>query len=183
MVFNCSSCDYTTKQAGNLKRHINRKNSTCLQAAAPAPEAAAPAPAPTPAPARGGGRRKKVVTTTPVAEPPNDAPVTTNVFVNGSDDITLTKSYWNCPTGKLITKEITDNYDTLLSTLCDSITDEEGLRNLIDIKNFLENWRKQKDDHNKRVVLECLHDFHSLTMLMGKEIMMQQNSAEKTSSS
>ena len=128
---------------------MNRKNSTCLQTH----EAAVVAPEP--------GRGS-----TPVAEPRNDTPVATSSATHGSDITNLPNSYWDYPSGNLITSEVIDNYENLLSTLCDGITDEEGLKNLEDIRNFLENWRKQKDDHNKKVVLECLHDFHSLTRLI-----------------
>jgi hypothetical protein len=174
MVFACSSCGYTTKQSGNLKRHINRKNSTCL----PLPPEEPVAPEIPKTPPRRGGRRKKE---TPVAEAapvtPTNTNSTVNVFVNGSDITTLPDSYWDFPSGKLVTREVLSDYDDLLSTLCDGIIDEEGSQNLGEIRNFLENWRKQKDDHNKQVVLECLHDFHSLSMIMQKEIIKkkQQN--------
>lgn len=191
MVFTCDACDFTTKQAGSLKRHVNRKNSTCLPP--PAATAVKAEAAPTKAVR---GRRKKVMETpstqpappqeAPVAPTPQQEPPSSNnniqVFVNGMDISNLPSSYWDYTSGKFITKDVIDDYDNLIATLCDGIHDEENLKGLAELRDFFDKWRKDKDTHNKKVVLECLHDFRSLMLLMEAEVNKQKkNDALNTS--
>ena len=175
MVFTCDACDFTTKQAGSLKRHVNRKNSTCL------PPVVAEVPAP-PAKATRGRRKKENPTPAPpqeapVAPTPQQEPPSSNnniqVFVNGMDISNLPSSYWDYTSGKFITKDVIDDYDNLIATLCDGIHDEENLKGLAELRDFFDKWRKDKDTHNKKVVLECLHDFRSLMLLMEAEVNKQ----------
>ena len=176
MVFTCDACDFTTKQAGSLKRHVNRKNSTCRP-----PVVAAEVPV-----KATRGRRKKETPAqqqTQEAPPPQEALNNSNnnnntnvhVYVNGMDISNLPNSYWDYTSGKFITKEVIDDYDNLIATLCDGIHDEENLKGLVEIRDFFEKWRTDKDAYNKKVVLECLHDFRSLMLLMEAEVNRQKS--------